>query len=88
MTTYDNRPMPIHHPDRAYEYGLVDYVTGEVRFMACDRADIPLRHLYRAMDGLLRAARRDRQFCNLELWNNRTGETLVLIHEHFNKCYS
>lgn len=88
MTTFDNRPMPIHHPDRAYEYGLVDYVTGEVRFMACDRADIPLRHLYRVMDGLLRASRRDCQFCHLELWNNRTGKTLVLIYERFNRHYS
>lgn len=42
------------HPDYRYNYALIVYTTGEVYTACADKADIPLRLLYKKLSGLRR----------------------------------
>lgn len=84
MTTYgDNTTNRFHHYVRAgyrYTYALVDYITGEVRTMACDTQFAPIKALYGYLDGLRRECERKGDKCHLVLANCRTGEVVEEIH--------
>ena len=81
MTTYgDNTTSRFYHlvrKDYRYTYALIDFVTGEVRTMACDRAFAPLKELYNCFESLRRNYARACFPCNLLLVNCRTGEVIA-----------
>lgn len=85
MTTYGDRTNnPFHHYTRAgyrYTYALVDYVTGEVRTMSCDKQFLPLKNLYGYLDGIRRECASRGEACHLVLANCRTGEVIEEIKE-------
>ena len=87
MTTYgDNTTNRFYHLVRAgyrYTYALVDFVTGEVRSMACDKQFLPLKNLYGYLDGLRRECESRGAVCHLLLVNCRTGETVEEIHRDY-----
>ena len=80
MTTYgDNTTNRFYHLVRKgyrYTYALIDFVTGEVRTMACDRAYLPLKDLYNRLDGLRRECEHKGEMCHLLLVDCRTGEAI------------
>ena len=80
MTTYDdntnNRYYRYVRPGYRYTYALIDFETGEVRTMSCDRQFAPIKALYGYLDGLRRECERKGEMCHLLLVNCRTGETV------------
>ena len=79
----DNTTNRFHHYVREgyrYTYALVDYITGEVRTMACDHQFAPIKALYGYLDGLRRECEGKGDKCHLVLANCRTGEVVEEIH--------
>lgn len=79
MTTYTNNYTALRRNGYAYTYALVNYATGEVRTSSSRFPSVALRHLYRLMDGEMRAARADGVMCHLVLANCVSGEELAEI---------
>lgn len=85
MTTYgDNTTNRFYHLVRKgyrYTYALIDFVTGEVRTMACDREYLPLKTLYNQLDGIRRECAHNGAPCDLLLVDCRTGEAIEQVKE-------
>lgn len=83
MTTYgDNTANRFFHFVRAgyrYTYGFVDFMTGEIRTMSCDRQYAPLKTLYGYLDGRRRECERRGEPYHLLLVNCRTGEPVTEV---------
>lgn len=83
MTTYGdnttNRFFQLVHAGYRYTYGLVDFITGEVRTIASDRQYIPLKTLYGHLDGQRRECERRGEPYHLLLVNCRTGESVAEV---------
>ena len=79
MTTYTPNYTALRRSGYAYTYALINYITGEIRTSSCDLPRYGLRHLYRLMDGEMRAARVDGTECHLVLANCVSGAELAEI---------
>jgi hypothetical protein len=75
MTTHAH----LINPNYRHTYALFVYTTGEVYTSSCDEAAIPLRTLYRRLDGLRREWRCDYHL-HAALVNLNTG---LVIEEIF-----